>query len=160
MLPRGLLAFATNEPTLCSYTLRPPLPLAFFTIFYCIIILRVRCCFNVSVVSLIAGKRCLEIGCGPGLVASCLCRVGAQELLLTDGDPQTLVNCLSNLGLNGHTHAELLGSWQEAVKPEQLPGPTGVAAASSKTQVDVWRCSYTPAACALVCTVGFMLNMF
>lgn len=66
-----------------------------------------------------AGKRCIEIGCGPGLVASCLCRVGAKQLLLTDGDPQTLVNCISNLNLNGHGHAELVGSWREAVRLQE-----------------------------------------
>jgi hypothetical protein len=56
----------------------------------------------------------LEIGCGPGLVATCLCRTGVSRVLLTDGDPQTLVNCLSNLSLNGHTDGTLLGSWRAA----------------------------------------------
>lgn len=57
----------------------------------------------------------LEIGCGPGLVATCLCRTGASKVVLTDGDPQTLVNCLSNLTLNGHSNATLLGSWREVL---------------------------------------------
>jgi hypothetical protein len=34
--------------------------------------------------------------------------------LLTDGDPQTLVNCLTNLSMNGHPDGTLLGSWREA----------------------------------------------
>jgi hypothetical protein len=36
-------------------------------------------------------------------------------LLLTDGDPQTLVNCSSNMALNGHS-VRLLGSWQEGAQ--------------------------------------------
>ncbi len=66
------------------------------------------------VAAAVSGKRVLEVGCGPGLVATCLCRSGAGRVLLTDGDPQTLVNCLSNLSLNGHRDSTLLGSWQQA----------------------------------------------
>lgn len=57
----------------------------------------------------------LEVGCGPGLVAVAVCRSGpASRVLLTDGDPQTLVNCLSNLAMNGHRQGVLLGGWREA----------------------------------------------
>lgn len=61
-----------------------------------------------------AGRRVLEIGCGPGLVATCVCRSGAGRVLLTDGDPQALVNCLSNLRMNRQGGGTLLGCWQEA----------------------------------------------
>jgi predicted nicotinamide N-methyase len=79
-----------------------------------------------------AGKRVLEIGCGPGLVATCVCRSGAGRVLLTDGDPQTLVNCLSNLRMNGHGDGTLLGSWQEAAGFVQ-----GAAAAASDVEGSV-----------------------
>ena len=62
-----------------------------------------------------AGKTCIELGCGPGLVAACLARLQPARLLLTDGDPQTLVNCCSNLALNGHS-VRLLGSWQQGAQ--------------------------------------------
>lgn len=70
----------------------------------------------------------LEVGCGPGLVATCLCRSGARRVLLTDGDPQTLVNCLTNLSMNGHQDGTLLGSWQEAagfVRGQEEPRDSG-----------------------------------
>lgn len=70
----------------------------------------------------------LEVGCGPGLVAACLCRSGASRVLLTDGDPQTLVNCLTNLSMNGHQNGTLLGSWQEAdgfVQGQEEPHDSG-----------------------------------
>jgi hypothetical protein len=51
------------------------------------------------------------------VVAAALVRAGASGVLLTDGDPQTLVNCLSNLALNSVSSPVcLLGSWQEAVQ--------------------------------------------
>jgi hypothetical protein len=73
-----------------------------------------------------AGRTFLEVGCGPGLVAACLCRsmaaaaaadpmAAAGQLLLTDGDSQTLDNCITNLKMNGHHHVTFMGSWQEAV---------------------------------------------
>jgi predicted nicotinamide N-methyase len=55
------------------------------------------------------------LGCGPGLVAACLARLQPACLLLTDGDPQTLVNCSSNMRLNGHS-MRLLGSWQQGAQ--------------------------------------------
>jgi predicted nicotinamide N-methyase len=71
----------------------------------------------------------LEIGCGPGLVATCVCRSGAGRVLLTDGDPQTLVNCLSNLRMNGQGGGTLLGSWQEAAGFVQNTAAAAAAAA-------------------------------
>lgn len=47
-----------------------------------------------------AGRRCCELGCGPGVVGISLQRVGAGSILLTDGDGQTLLNCRHNLGIN------------------------------------------------------------
>ena len=43
----------------------------------------------------------LELGCGLGLLGTCLYRIGASPLMLTDGDARTVANCCSNLRLNG-----------------------------------------------------------
>ena len=48
-----------------------------------------------------AGKRCLELGCGTGMVGVALARAGAAELLLTDGNADAVANCRRNLALNG-----------------------------------------------------------
>jgi ribosomal protein L11 methylase PrmA len=66
-------------------------------------------------VDLPAGRTCIELGCGPGLVAACTARLQPACLLLTDGDPQTLVNCSSNMALNGHS-VRPLGCWQQGAQ--------------------------------------------
>lgn len=48
-----------------------------------------------------AGKHCVELGCGAGLVGVCLRRAGAQPVLLTDGNEAALANCSRNLKQNG-----------------------------------------------------------
>lgn len=48
-----------------------------------------------------AGRACIELGCGSGLVGICLALAGASSVTLTDCDPDTLVNCRLNLQLNG-----------------------------------------------------------
>ena len=48
-----------------------------------------------------AGKTCLELGAGAGLLGVALARLGVRELLLTDGDQTTLGNLRHNLRLNG-----------------------------------------------------------
>lgn len=48
-----------------------------------------------------AGRRCVELGAGAGLVGICLHRVGAGSVLLTDRDAQALRNCRRNLEENG-----------------------------------------------------------
>lgn len=58
----------------------------------------------------------LELGCGPGLLASVLCRLSPAFVLATDGDARTLTNCVANCVINGHaTEASLVGGWQDAV---------------------------------------------
>lgn len=47
------------------------------------------------------GKRCVELGCGAGVVGVCLHRVGAGSILLTDGDERTVSNARHNLAQNG-----------------------------------------------------------
>ncbi|PRW60868.1 methyltransferase family [Chlorella sorokiniana] len=51
--------------------------------------------------TLVAGRVCLEIGCGAGMVGVALHRAGAAHVLCTDGDAQTVANCRFNLQLNG-----------------------------------------------------------
>ena len=43
----------------------------------------------------------LELGCGAGLLGVLLHRLGVGSACLTDGDNQTLCNCLHNLHING-----------------------------------------------------------
>ena len=47
------------------------------------------------------GRRCLELGCGPGAVGVALVRAGAAQVVLTDGDAETVQNAHRNMGLNG-----------------------------------------------------------
>ena len=49
----------------------------------------------------LSGKRVLELGCGAGLLGVLLHRLGVGSACLTDGDAQTLRNCLHNLHING-----------------------------------------------------------
>ena len=48
-----------------------------------------------------AGKTCLELGAGAGLLGVALAQLDVRELLLTDGDQTTLGNLRHNLRLNG-----------------------------------------------------------
>ena len=50
---------------------------------------------------LLSGCRVLELGSGSGLVGTLLAGVGAQQVLLTDGNTDALDNCIRNLVLNG-----------------------------------------------------------
>ena len=54
-----------------------------------------------SILHLTAGRKALELGCGAGMLGILLQRVGAAGICLTDGDAQTLCNCLHNLRING-----------------------------------------------------------
>lgn len=47
-----------------------------------------------------AGRHCLEIGCGAGVVGVCLGRVGAKSVTCTDGDMRTVENCRRNMVAN------------------------------------------------------------
>ena len=46
-------------------------------------------------------KRILELGSGCGMAGVALSRVSARSILCTDGDKETLHNCLQNLRVNG-----------------------------------------------------------
>lgn len=54
----------------------------------------------------VAGKRCLELGSGAGLVGVALAHAGARALL-TDGCEATVRNCVHNLDINGIEAASL-----------------------------------------------------
>ena len=49
---------------------------------------------------LLEGRKTLELGCGAGMLGILLQRIGAAGVCLTDGDAQTLCNCLHNLRIN------------------------------------------------------------
>jgi len=49
---------------------------------------------------LFQGRRCLELGSGPGTVGVALARAGAAQVALTDGDGDTVENARRNMGLN------------------------------------------------------------
>lgn len=61
--------------------------------------------FQSNVLCMYAGKRCVELGSGTGLLGIALSRVGADYVLLTDGDPSALDNCRHNLAGNDITIA-------------------------------------------------------
>ena len=67
--------------------------------------------FILSCPGLFAGKRCLELGCGSGLVGICLHRIGAAQITLTDGNMQTLANCQHNLDTNCPSPTEVSDPW-------------------------------------------------
>ena len=58
-------------------------------------------CHNRRHAPLPAGRVCLELGAGTGMVAVALHRVGAARVICTDGNEQALDNCRRNLHLNG-----------------------------------------------------------
>ena len=47
-----------------------------------------------------AGRKCLELGCGSGVVGVALSRAGAARILLTDGNSDAVQNCEHNMRLN------------------------------------------------------------
>lgn len=49
----------------------------------------------------LAGKRCIDVGCGSGLAGVALHRAGAAQAILADGDAGTVHNCARNIHLNG-----------------------------------------------------------
>ena len=57
--------------------------------------------FVLSKRGLFRGRRCLELGSGPGTVGVALVRAGAAQVSLTDGDADTVENACRNMGLNG-----------------------------------------------------------
>ena len=60
------------------------------------------CCFPFEYCQPVStGKRVLELGCGAGLLGVVLHILGVGSACLTDGDDQTLRNCLHNLHING-----------------------------------------------------------
>lgn len=48
-----------------------------------------------------AGQKCLELGCGTGVVGIAVCRSRAANIMLTDGNHAAVQNCECNLSLNG-----------------------------------------------------------
>lgn len=53
---------------------------------------------------MIQGRQVMELGCGAGVAAVCLCRHPVpmlRSLLLTDGDTETIANLRYNLEING-----------------------------------------------------------
>lgn len=53
------------------------------------------------------GPLCLELGSGCGVVGAALVAVGADRVVLTDGDLQTVDNCSANFRLNGICHTQV-----------------------------------------------------
>lgn len=51
--------------------------------------------------SFVSNKRCLEIGCGVGMLSIVAHRIGASVVISTDGDPDAVRNCTRNFRLNG-----------------------------------------------------------
>ena len=66
------------------------------------------------------GRRCLELGCGPGAVGVALVRAGAAQVVLTDGDAETVQNAHRNMGLNGVSVLEAGGGGGVGVSCQEL----------------------------------------
>jgi hypothetical protein len=65
-----------------------------------------------------AGKRCLELGAGAGVLGVVLARLrGVRELILTDGNEETLENLRGNLVLNGVDNSD----WERGQSAEEGP---------------------------------------
>lgn len=76
------------------------------------------------------GRRCLELGCGAGVVGVCLSRAGAADVVCTDGDMETVANCRRNLEANG-----LRVSRDCQISDGQEAKPTEVAACVPATSM-------------------------
>ena len=91
-----------------------------------------------------AGKRCLELGCGSGLLGVILARLQAHAVL-TDGSTSTLENCMHNLAINRFTSRML--TRQQA--------STAISQVRHERALCERRCACTsdilPAICLLIC---------
>lgn len=65
-------------------------------------------------------KRIMELGSGCGMAGVALSRVSARSILCTDGDKETLQNCLQNLRVNGLQVTEISA---DVTEPANLDVP-------------------------------------
>jgi ribosomal protein L11 methylase PrmA len=70
-----------------------------------------------------AGRVCLELGCGLGLLGVCLSRIGTARTILTDGDVAALENCIYNLRMNGVFEQSEEGDMERDCRPTVEVGP-------------------------------------
>ena len=54
------------------------------------------------------GKRCLDMGCGTGILAICMAKAGAAQVTAIDIDEFSVENTRENLRLNNITNVEVL----------------------------------------------------
>ena len=85
-----------------------------------------------------AGRTCLEIGCGAGMVGVALHRAGTAHVLCTDGDAQTVANCQVNLQLNGVPLANGSSGWK-------------CSSSSSSIAATEWQLPQAAAECRQLC---------
>jgi predicted nicotinamide N-methyase len=99
--------------------------------------------------ALVEGRRCLELGCGAGLVGVALHRAGASQVVCTDGNLQTLDNCRANLELNAVPLAAAAGAGAAADGGAQSAICCGAADAGSACAVVQqleWESGWSPGA--------------
>lgn len=88
-----------------------------------------------------AGKRCVELGSGAGLLGVALARLEVRELLLTDGDHTTLGNLRHNLRLNGVCEGDVRAPEVPLAPPVLMRHATSAGAFLSKAILCIRMCS-------------------
>eukprot|EP00897_Mesotaenium_endlicherianum_P000895 jgi/Mesen1/10806/ME000092S10290 len=91
--------------------------------------------FLMSFPRVVAGRRCLELGSGSGLVGACLARLCPKKVVLTDGNLEALHNLSHNLTINGARIA-LAPPEDQQVAAREEHGTAWQAAAPSRETSD------------------------
>lgn len=91
-----------------------------------------------------AGKQCLELGSGSGVVGIALHRAEASHIMLTDGNSAAVQNCIHNLNLNGcNATAQQSGALDVFRSDSQVSFCAyALCFAGLLSVYQIWRCTY------------------
>lgn len=87
-----------------------------------------------------AGKSCLELGSGSGLLGVALAHLDVRELVLTDGDQTTLSNLCHNLRLNGVCEGDVRAPGAPLAPPVLVHHATSIGMLPCPRQVTAFAC--------------------